>query len=83
MMGFGLLTMFAVLVLPLVLIAGLVILLIGVGRNRTTTPPPPSQSSPGIPTAGAESGRVCSHCGARLQPDWAHCPQCGAPAGEK
>ena len=25
--------------------------------------------------------RFCSHCGAGLQPDWPHCPQCGAPTG--
>lgn len=23
----------------------------------------------------------CSHCGAGLQADWTHCPQCGAPVG--
>ena len=23
--------------------------------------------------------RFCSHCGAGLQDDWTHCPQCGAP----
>ena len=28
---------------------------------------------------GAE--RFCSHCGAGLQKNWAHCPQCGAPIG--
>jgi len=26
-----------------------------------------------------EVKRVCSHCGAGLQEDWTHCPQCGAP----
>ncbi len=25
--------------------------------------------------------RFCTHCGAGLQADWAHCPQCGAPVG--
>ena len=23
--------------------------------------------------------RYCAHCGAGLQADWTHCPQCGAP----
>ncbi|HSB65330.1 MAG TPA: zinc ribbon domain-containing protein [Anaerolineales bacterium] len=23
--------------------------------------------------------RYCSHCGAGLQANWTHCPQCGAP----
>lgn len=26
----------------------------------------------------AVSKRYCSHCGAGLQTDWSHCPQCGA-----
>jgi len=25
------------------------------------------------------STRYCAHCGAGLQADWTHCPQCGAP----
>ena len=25
------------------------------------------------------SARYCAHCGAGLQADWIHCPQCGAP----
>lgn len=29
--------------------------------------------------AGVNSARYCSHCGAGLQTDWSHCPQCGAP----
>jgi uncharacterized paraquat-inducible protein A len=28
---------------------------------------------------GPEARRFCSHCGAGLQDDWTHCPQCGAP----
>jgi hypothetical protein len=27
----------------------------------------------------ATTPRYCSHCGGSLQPDWTHCPQCGAP----
>ena len=27
----------------------------------------------------AAPSRYCSHCGAGLQVDWTHCPQCGAP----
>lgn len=29
--------------------------------------------------AGVTSARYCAHCGAGLQADWTHCPQCGAP----
>ena len=28
-----------------------------------------------------DAKRFCSHCGAGLQADWTHCPQCGAPIG--
>lgn len=28
---------------------------------------------------GVPSARYCRHCGAGLQADWTHCPQCGAP----
>ncbi len=31
--------------------------------------------------APAAPERSCSHCATRLQPDWSHCPKCGAPAG--
>ena len=30
---------------------------------------------------GPDVKRFCSHCGAGLQADWTHCPQCGAPVG--
>jgi hypothetical protein len=30
---------------------------------------------------GLNAKRFCSHCGAGLQENWTHCPQCGAPAG--
>ncbi len=80
-MGFGLLMMLAVLALPIVLIAGLVILWVGVGRNPTESTPPASQTAKGVSTAASLTERVCSHCGTRLQPEWTHCPQCGAPAG--
>lgn len=31
--------------------------------------------------ASPDAKRFCSHCGAGLQEDWTHCPQCGAPTG--
>ena len=32
-----------------------------------------------VPSPDAK--RFCSHCGAGLQENWTHCPQCGAPVG--
>jgi hypothetical protein len=34
-----------------------------------------------VQITGPDTKRFCSHCGAGLQEDWTHCPQCGAPAG--
>ena len=31
------------------------------------------------PGQAVVSARYCAHCGAGLQTDWTHCPQCGAP----
>lgn len=77
MMGFGFLIMLAILVIPILLIAGLIFLLVKPNIQQKVTRPPvvmPGEASP-------NSGRTCSHCGAGLQPEWTHCPQCGAPAG--
>ena len=77
MMGFGFLVMLAVLALPILLIAGLGFLLVNQNNRQKTTQPP--VVAPGAPSPGA--GRTCAHCGAGLQVEWTHCPQCGAPAG--
>ncbi len=76
MMGFGLLVMLAILAVPLLLTVGLIVLMLRPIAGRTT----PSVAVSPRPTAVSDAG-VCSHCGAALRPEWAHCPQCGAPAG--
>ncbi len=77
MMGFGFLIMLAVLLIPILLIAGLVFMLVKPNFQQKVTQPP--VVTPG--KAAASSGRACSHCGTGLQPEWTHCPQCGAPVG--
>jgi len=78
MMGFGFLVMLAILAVPILLIVGLVILMVRpmLGRIATSiaASPSPRQASPESATAPG----ICSHCGARLQEGWAHCPHCGA-----
>jgi hypothetical protein len=85
MFGFGWLMMLLVIGLPVLLI---VLVLVGSagflqnwGRSSTTVqntaPIYLSTVNPG-PTLPAPT-RYCSHCGAGLQTDWTHCPQCGAP----
>ncbi len=83
MMGFGLLIMLAVLTLPILLIAGLVIWMVRPDTRRTGPPPLTEDRLPAMPSRppSAGAGLACSHCGAGLQPEWTHCPQCGAPAG--
>jgi hypothetical protein len=34
-----------------------------------------------VQITGSDAKRFCSHCGAGLQDDWTHCPQCGALVG--
>ena len=79
MMGLGFLVMLAVLAVPIVLLAGLVLLMI-----RPIIRKPDAQPATGALQSVPDSNRsTCSHCGAQLRPEWAHCPQCGAPAGNR
>ena len=72
MMGFGLLAMLLVVILPIVLIGVLVWAL--TQKNNPANPTPLAT----YPTA--TTGRFCANCGTPLQTGWSHCPQCGAPA---
>lgn len=88
MMAFGFLFMLAVLALPVLLIVGLVVWMMRTNQQATPPPPaarpqvtiPPQRGAPPAPVSPS-AARACSHCGAGLQPDWTHCPQCGAPVG--
>jgi hypothetical protein len=82
---FGMTLMVMVIVLP-ILVAGL--LLGGAvvfNQNQAHTQPtkitqiPIYRPTVNTSTSAGASARFCSHCGAGLQADWTHCPQCGAP----
>jgi len=78
MMGFGLLFMLLFILIPLVGILVLAIVLYNANRQGTPLSlgsSPKNREQAGFP----ETKRVCSHCGAGLQDEWTHCPQCGAP----
>ena len=80
MMGFGFLLMLLFILIPLVGIVVLAIWLYNANRQGTSF----SQSPPAEKREQANRSqmkRVCAHCGAGLQEEWAHCPQCGAPTG--
>jgi hypothetical protein len=80
MMGFGFLSMLLVIALPIVGIVALIIWLSNANHQGSLF----GLNSPSErreQTTNLEKNRYCTHCGAGLQADWAHCPQCGAPVG--
>ena len=79
MMGFGFLVMLAILAVPILLIVGLVILMLRPVLGRMATPIAASPSPPQALAEPAPASSICSHCGAKLQAEWAHYPHCGAP----
>ncbi len=86
MFGVGLLIMLLVIGIPILL---LVVLLGGAAgllqkQNRpaeAVQKPLYTVSNPVVQPGQAvvTPARYCAHCGAGLQADWTHCPQCGAP----
>ncbi|MCZ2076990.1 MAG: hypothetical protein DCC59_06335 [Chloroflexi bacterium] len=86
MMGFGLLFMLAVLAIPILLVVGVAVWMMRQTAQQNQPHPPavnpqvviPSQRVVS-PAPSSSAARACSHCGAGLQTDWTHCPQCGAP----
>lgn len=87
MFGFGWLMMLLVIGIPVLLVILAVAGTAGLLQNRGQSVPAAQKQASvfqptGItPTAANPAARFCSHCGAGLQVDWTHCPQCGAPIG--
>lgn len=85
MFGFGWLMMLLVIGFPLLLVVVLLVGLAGYLQNRTNNIPATMNQTSTYRQATSSSllvapaARYCSHCGAGLQSDWTHCPQCGAP----
>ncbi len=85
MFGFGWLMMLLWIVVPLVFIGIIAAVVIGFwySRSESTSNPPAVSALPRrdiyTSSPGPSPSRYCSHCGAGLQADWTHCPQCGAP----
>jgi hypothetical protein len=78
MMGFGFWIMLAVLSVPILLLLSLILLVVRPWVIRTGALP----ESGFLGAAAGSSRSACSHCGASLQAEWRHCPQCGAPANK-
>ena len=80
MMGFGFLSMLLVVALPIVGIVALILWLSNANRQGNLFGlNSPSERREQTPSSGTK--HFCSHCGAGLQAEWTHCPQCGAPVG--
>jgi len=86
MMGIGLLFLLLLIGIPILLVIALLGGTAGFlqKQNRTADvvqKPVYATSSPVVQSglAGVTSARYCAHCGAGLQADWTHCPNCGAP----
>jgi len=77
MMGFGFLFMLLLVVLPFIGVVALIAWLINVNR-RGDLFGLNSSSEKREQATGSGTKRFCSHCGAGLQAEWTHCPQCGA-----
>ena len=76
MMGFGFLSMLLVIALPIVGVIALVVWLSNANRQGNLfgmNPPTEKREQP----ESSGTNRSCLHCGAGLQEDWTHCPQCG------
>jgi UPF0716 family protein affecting phage T7 exclusion len=85
MVGLGWLVMLVVIGLPVLLVVLVLGGTAGFLQNRAhgssvnlnQAPAYHSGVNPNLSAPAAT--RYCSHCGAGLQSDWTHCPQCGAP----
>jgi hypothetical protein len=75
MMGIGFWIMLLLLAVPIMLVVGLLVLMIGpfLGHPASQASATRNHLDP------APATDACPHCGARLQREWVHCPQCGAP----
>ena len=86
MMGIGLLFILLIIVVPILLVIALIGGSFGFWQKQNQSSnviqrPVYSTSSPVVQSAqvGAAYALYCQHCGAGLQADWTHCPQCGTP----
>lgn len=87
MMGgglFSLLSAASCLVFLALVVAGVVFLVRALSKPQPAAPfaAPPAPLTPvqpGPEQATPDAAKVCASCGKPLQPEWTHCPHCGAP----
>jgi hypothetical protein len=85
MVGFGWLLMLLMIGLPILGVVLLLLAAAGFFQNQSLNVVPiknQAQDNRSLNSANtfvSATGHYCAHCGAGLQSDWTHCPQCGAP----
>ena len=77
MMGLGFWVMLIIISVPILLLVSLLLLLVKPIMSRAGI----VWDSLSVTTLAEARPGPCSRCGAMLQPEWLHCPQCGAPSG--
>lgn len=88
MLGMGLLMVLLVIGIPVLLVfaflGGAAGFLPKQNHSADSVPQPTGAATNPVVQSGqtvVTPVRFCTHCGAGLQSDWTHCPQCGAPIG--
>jgi hypothetical protein len=82
--GFGWLLMLLMIGLPILGVVLLLMAAAGYFQHRSLNAAPirdeaqVNRTLNGSNITASATGRYCAHCGAGLQADWMHCPQCGA-----
>ena len=79
--GWGWFLMVLMIGLPLLGVIFAILAAAGYFQNRENNSPMMQNHAPVYESPNntpAQFARYCSNCGAGLQPEWAHCPQCGA-----
>ncbi len=86
MMGAGLLFLLLIIGIPILLVVALAGGGFGIFQKQNQPVSVPQSPANTMQIQAAQTSqpstapsRYCSHCGAGLQGDWTHCPQCGAP----
>jgi zinc-ribbon domain len=82
-LGFGWLTMVLMIGLPILGVILILMAAAGLFQNRSWSVAP-IREQPQVEhkinstSSNSSVGHYCANCGAGLQADWTHCPQCGA-----
>jgi hypothetical protein len=81
-LGFGWLMTVLMIGLPILAVTLILMAAAGFFQNRLWNVAPiqeQPQADRKMNGSSSAAARYCAHCGAGLQAEWTHCPQCGTP----